>query len=184
MELLGAVAALSFAGTAQASDKPPRFKPEVERHVAQDGRGDTADFRASRTNVDRPTASKPNEGERPQTLAPRAALPIKSEIAVRLSEEHEKLTVPGADVKKPQPEEKTTLVEKKADPLPIKMEILMRIGGEEIGGEHAANVSGSKLAQPKQAVNNAALLPLLNTAAKMKLQSVGHDGNGDASDER
>ena len=145
--VLSGVAVLSLvgaAGIARADDH--RFRPDVERHAAQDGRGDTSDARAMRVAVDRPATERfaPQHQAAPQFKESRATPPMKGEYQVRFGEQRdESVSLPGAAAK-PDAMQDAVAASRKANPSmrsaskpPMKNEILNRLAESNDGGAAA-----------------------------------------------
>ena len=92
---IAAVSLIGLAGTAVAKDNdPPRFKAEIQLQVANDGRGDTQEFRSMRATPDQSMRQtmRQTEDARPQPADLMAKPPpqMKTEVMMRANGERDR----------------------------------------------------------------------------------------------
>jgi hypothetical protein len=158
---MSGVAVLSFLGfgAAARADELSRFRPEVERHVVHDGRGETAD--RSFKQIERPqlvrmtpVARVPAFDTRPVTVpheSNHTTIPLRSDVRVRLGEgdrDHyvQAASAPAGSASKPA----SSIVKEQKERLPLKSEVTNRIAMLHDGdGDHRSDEIGRKSADWK-----------------------------------
>jgi hypothetical protein len=184
-EVLSGIAAVSLLGAANvARADDHRFKPEFQRSLSQDGRGETSDFRQGRIQPEQ-VGRAPDRAQpvKPYTEKNATPLPLKAEVKAHFSENTDNVKMPAWSASSA-PEDTRTADQIKADraqimaQLPMKTEITMRVQDDRTG-EGASATAPSAEGEKKSASNRAGLskLPVKNEI-KMRMHS-GSDGQAD-----
>jgi hypothetical protein len=176
---IAAVSLIGLANPAAAKDNdPPRLRPDVELHVAKDGRGDTQDFR-DRPTVDRTLRQSDSSRPQPSEVVARPAPQLKTEIALRANGERDRGVEvevrPGVDLSRPlEQKDEAPVLSKKAEPPQFKTEILMKVTGEK-GSDESVTTSTKAKAADTAATSAKASIATLPVVNEVKMRAGRHN---------
>ncbi len=179
-------AAVLLASASARADEYSRFRPEVARHAAQDGRGETSEGRSTRVAVDRPATVRiaPEHVAAPTMReSSHSNLPLRSELKVRFGEERDHVApaaVSTAALPAPAAQPNAGVVQRAAK-LPIKSEILVRVNDTHDGEDAVNPMQSSSKGQAQKGVARATNLRNLPIKSEVKMKMAeGGDGNEDS----